>query len=273
MIIIAHGDVDGIASAAIALRRHPSARVIFAEPHSVDSLIQQFTGNEPEEDILVLDLQVQDRGKVRVIDHHSDVALSTTTLMKNWEEATSYLVALGQWGDRGFNSDKMAKLDAAILSDALALKPFDNDFREVIARTLAVDDGIRTIPVVQERALEYEELIRFLAAETAKRVVQSKPGKWALVVWEDIPGGRAGRAAVSLLASFTFVCLVWRTQKNLVVTMRASQEGQTCLKVLSKLQQIDRGKGGGHRYSASYNAVCSDAEHLVTKLTEILEVF
>jgi single-stranded DNA-specific DHH superfamily exonuclease len=262
-VIVAHGDCDGIACAAIALRRFPDSKIVFAEPYNIHERIPN------EVPVLVLDLPyVSDGGNVYVIDHHPDLAPSCSYLMRDWREADEYLVNLGLAGDKSSISNPEIMEDAELLNDAIHLKPNDDAFKEHITYQLSRGVRIRDIPGVIERAEEYRKKLRKVLNEAFKRVEDR--GDYIIVAYPDIPDGFAGKIAAELSKKFSNTFLIWRRAEKTIVTMRTSTFNS--IDICNKLKQADRKNilGGGHRKAASYSTRLGLKE-TISLLMKILE--
>jgi oligoribonuclease NrnB/cAMP/cGMP phosphodiesterase (DHH superfamily) len=262
-VIIAHGDCDGIACAAIALRRFPDSKIVFAEPYNIHERIPN------EIPVLILDLPyVSDGNNIYVIDHHPDLAPSCSYLMKSWREADEYLVNLGLAGDRSSISNLEIMEDAELLNDAIHLKPNDDSFKEYITHQLSKGIRIRDIPEVIGRAEEYRGKLRKVLNEAFKRVEDR--GDYIIVAYPDIPNGFAGKIATELSKKFSNTFLIWRRAERTIVTMRTSTFNS--IDICNKLKQVDQKHilGGGHRKAASYSTRLSLKE-TISLLMKILE--
>lgn len=262
-VIVAHGDCDGIACAAIALRRFPGVKVVFAEPYNMH---ERILGEAPT---LVLDLPyTSSRDGVYVIDHHPDLAPSCSYLMRNWREADSYLINLGLAGDKGTIDNPEIMEDAELLNDAIHLKPNDDAFKEYVVYQLSNSVRVRDIPEVVERAGEYRRKLGKVLGEAFRRVEDR--GDYIIVTYPNVPDGFAGKVATELSKRFSNVFLVWRRTGKTIVTMRTSTFNS--LSICSMLKQLDSSHilGGGHRKAASYSTRLNLKE-TVNLLMKILE--
>ncbi len=262
-VIVAHGDCDGIACAAIALRRFPASKIVFAEPYNIHERIPS------EAPILILDLPYSSEGdNIYVIDHHPDLAPSCSYLMRSWREADEYLVNLGLAGDKSFIDNSEIIEEAELLNDAIHLKPNDDAFKEYIAQQLSKGVRIRDIPEAIKRADEYRRKLRKILSEAFKRVEDR--GDYIIVAYPNIPNGFAGKIATELSKKFPDIFLIWRRANKTIVTMRTSMFNS--LDICSKLKQVDQKYilGGGHRKAASYSTRL-DLKKTISLLMKILE--
>ncbi|MEM1545567.1 MAG: hypothetical protein QXY40_07765 [Candidatus Methanomethylicia archaeon] len=262
-VIVAHGDCDGIVCAAIALRRFPDSKIVFAEPYNIHERIPS------EIPVLILDLPYTSEGdNIYVIDHHPDLAPSCSYLMRSWIEADEYLVNLGLAGDKSFTDNSEIIEDAELLNDAIHLKPNDDAFKEYITYQLSKGARIKDIPEVIERADEYRRKLKKVLSEAFKRVEDR--GDYAIVAYPNIPDGFAGKIATELSKKFPNIFLIWRRTDKTIITMRTSTFNS--IDICNKLKQVDKKHilGGGHRKAASYSTK-SDLKKTISLLMKILE--
>jgi len=248
--IISHGDVDGIASAAIALRRFPEAEVFFAEPYTLSDVL--YSAVKP---ILVLDIACKPGEGVYVIDHHIVDAPSNTFIMKDWPEATDFLVRLGLAADRRTEvTDPAVKVKATLLGDAIGLRPDDVEFRKTLVKILS--SGREELPEeVYVRATAYRE-------EFSKRLAYARSlvrefGQSAMVVYVDIGKGFAGKLASVMGNDYRTFVLVWKNDCKTIVTVR----GENAKAIVEFFKNVDVKfcSGGGHDMAASFSTDRSPA--------------
>jgi len=257
--VISHGDVDGLACAAIALRRFPSAVVVFAEPYTVDRVLRGVA-----RPVLILDIMAKGGNGVYVVDHHVNDEQSCTMLLSDWPEASDFLIKLGMAGDGGHVVEEDIVSKAAVLSDAISYDSDDNVFRAYAAKYMALNDDIP--PESQSRAREFRKILSKKIAEAERRA--KKIEDRLLIVYPDVGKGYVSRIAGMLSKKYATVAVVWINEGKTVVTLR----GSGAKGVVEFFRNVDPRfcNGGGHAVAASFSTL-TPVDAVVENVASILK--
>ncbi|HID90946.1 TPA: hypothetical protein EYP44_03195 [Candidatus Bathyarchaeota archaeon] len=289
MLVIAHGDLDGICSVAILLKRHPNAKVIFAEPRNLSEVLANV--RRPELlyilDIAAMDPNVvtelkrlDDSGtKIVYLDHHSesevvrghvkelilDTLSSTAQICYKYVGIGFELADLGAVSDRLMMIPKLASM-ARTISTALRYDVRDDEFRLRLARHLS-----NKVSVPEEAAVKAAKVMEMTRGlmRLAKENVVAVSENVAVI---DFTGhdimGHAGYLAQRLANRWRkAIFVIFRANDSIIVTVRR-QHGNAKVdlkEVLSALAKSFGGRFGG--YSARASAALpksSDLRELVS---------
>jgi len=179
VLVITHYDVDGIASAAIVLKKHPDAELTIARPHDLAEKLNGALEDHPNR-IYILDLppsypkarelikKLAKKTKIEIIDNvDRPVRKSASQLTSMRILRDRYLAMLGAQGDWIVDSPKY-RADADLLTYALRYKMADDDFKIRVARLLAKGLKVGQIPeVVREASRGKKKFAKIL--EIARR--------------------------------------------------------------------------------------------------------
>jgi hypothetical protein len=284
--ILAHGDVDGVASAALAWHRFSDdiKLVYFTEPFILVKVLKEL--ERVDYPVLVLDipapydlekhysykliksnhvepeLEFVDNVELVFVDHHPDLFPSTSYMLVDWDFTYGYLPMLGVAGDNIASqlAPQDVRKDASVLAKALSTA--DNEFRLKVAYELMRRRKVQQIPEVVERATEFtNKLASLVEAMPLQDMVEwFDDDTCALTIPEnygDLRGfiGRIGVAIEEKLEPETLF-IFWKNVVDdvSVATMRSSKLDLT--RLIEKLRERD-GKyvsGGGHKHAASYSS-------------------
>jgi hypothetical protein len=285
--VISRGDVDGIASAALALRRFSCLEVVlFADCQTLMGALGSLDLESCP--ALVLDIppprglrksysyelvrsmdverQLELLGGARLvfIDHHPDIFPSTSWMLHGWDFTSGYLPALGVAGEGAvsdmWRASHEVEKDASTL--ARALLNAGDGFRARVALGLARGKRVQQMPFVVSKAEENSRRLRslldfsslcemalWLDDETCVLAVPESYGDLRSFI------GRVADAAEEKLEPETLFMFWANVVDNVsVVTMRSSRLDLT--RLVERLRALDGGRagGGGSRYAASYSS-------------------
>lgn len=273
--LIAHGDADGLCSAAIALRRFPNAKVVFAEPTNINDLV-----NTVEKPAIVLDVaSAKPMTGLFIIDHHPAEKTgfkSNTEMMRDWPESSEYLIQLGQVGDSvPIQVPKYVREDSDILYAVLGAISDVRDadrLRLLIVKELAKGKRIQEITEVMEIYSEKkEEINKIISAAIEYAEKNAEFYKNALIItYPDAPQGYVGHIANSMKNRAFTIILIWSPQVGkTVVTIRARTRNG--LEIIDKIKSIDKNfiSGGGHSHACSYST-SSSIDEVKRQIKEVL---
>ncbi|MEM3361505.1 MAG: hypothetical protein QXJ62_03845 [Nitrososphaeria archaeon] len=240
--IVSHGDVDGVACTAIVLRRFPSAKIIFAEPYTINNIIRGLV-----KPIIVLDIMFNECDGVHVIDHHRGNAPSCTSLLTDWPEASKFLVELGVAGDTGSASDSRILSAAVDLADAIAYDSDDNLFRAYAAKYLSLHEKLP--PETFSRAKKFRKMLNVKVEEAKK--ASEVIGDSLLILYPSLAKGFVSRIAGMFAKKYATVAVVWVNDGKTVVTLR----GANAKNIVEFFRNVDPRfcNGGGHSTAASFS--------------------
>lgn len=290
ILIIAHYDVDGIASAAIVLKKHPGAELIIARPHNLTEKLNGLLENPPDH-IYILDIAISDprareqirklakKTKIDIIDHHPHYPhflphLFTWSGTKSASQLTStkvlrdqYLAALAAQDVRLFRE---VRADSELLNYALRCGEVDDDFRIRVARELAKGSKVSQIPEVVEAAERgKKKLTRIL--EIAKKGEVSVTPVFSVVRIEETKGF-GGMVASELTKEKKIVVVMSEENGKIMFAARKHKDipvdvGGMVNKVCAQLG----GEGGGHPYAAGGSIPSKRKKEFIGLIAEYIE--
>jgi single-stranded DNA-specific DHH superfamily exonuclease len=269
VLIITHYDVDGIASAAIVLKKHPNADLMIARPHDISKKLIVVLKNPPDR-IYILDIALNDpkarerieklakKARVSIIDHHPHYPhflphLFTHSTSKSTSQLTSmkvkrdrYLAALAAQDARLFRE---VRGDSELLNYALRCGEIDDDFRIRVARELAKGLKVSQIPKVVEAAERGKKKLAEILEMAKEREVSITPIFSVAPI--EVPRGFGGMIAGEL------------TEDKKIVIVMSDEKGKTMFaarkpknipidvgRMINKVCAQLGGEGGGHPFAA-----------------------
>jgi len=306
MLIIAHGDLDGITSAFLLKKEYPEAKVVFIQPFDLVPLLKEI-----DEPVIIADIGIQEQdvefveAKLKelmrkfqfndpmVYDHHGTTEkIVNSGIRVVWDESmsTSMLVYLALHAGipklkkialLGAISDKMIdrrtvprelREISAILSAAIGFDAADNNFRHEILNNLESIEKI--LPEARRRAdlarKKKEELVRLLIKQAIKC------DSFLIIKTDREMMGYAGAVANTICK---------RTGKHVIIVFPSNIEGKVAItsrgpnnsswdlaSLISRIASEVGGRGGGHRRAAGGMIPASKiGEFLSRLLREVME--
>ena len=290
VLIITHYDVDGIASAAIVLKKHPDADLMIARPHDLAEKLIVVLKNPPDR-IYILDIALNDpkarerikklakKARVSIVDHHPHYPhflphLFTHSTSKSTSQLTSmkvkrdrYLAALAAQDARLFRE---VRWDSELLNYALRCGEVDDDFRIRVARELAKGLKMSQIPEVVEAAERGKKKLAEILEMAKKREISVTP--IFSVVHIEETRGFGGMVAGELIKDKKLVVVMSEEKGKTMFAARKHKDipidvGRMVNKVCAQLG----GEGGGHPYAAGGSIPSKRREEFITLITEYIE--
>ncbi len=290
VVIVTHGDVDGVCAAAIAKTSYPKAKVEFAAPYELASKL----GSLLEHDrAIILDLGINDAQKMETvkafrklsktcdityIDHHlfphgvtrrslaCDAVHKTNVSASElaWEffkppPSHDFIVLLGAIGDHQENTPRMQKLISKhgareAYSEALLLERTltvgGNGFKRLVVEELARGKWLHEMPFMTEQICK--AVIQRKIIETHVRDEAENISEHVMLV-RNVPFKATGLAA-DLLIMFTDVDVgIGTCQHGGYVPLSTRRRRGSDINLSALLMETTPklgGAGGGHEAAA-----------------------
>jgi len=288
VVIITHGDCDGICSAAITLKYYKQAELIFSQPFLLKKVLYNDDRVKDADILVILDLALDDHvvnalikipADIVVIDHHPqsskynkafdgliDTSMSTSQLTAIYYRIPTLLAEIGAIADKIIMVNRKDKLfnEAELIRESLSYDISDNDFRIMLCNMLANDvlpSEIEEVVVRSELAKQQKTELAELATERIKY-----DDKFIFVDATDLDiEGKVSAIAGMLTITYqkpTFI--LFKTNDNTYVLSGRNYHGiDIDLDVIMK-----RFGGGGHKNAAS--ARIKYPENILEELKNIL---
>ena len=284
VLIITHYDADGIASAAIVLKKHPDAEVAIAWAYNLAEKLNEVSGNPPDH-IYILDLptsypetreligRLSKETKIDIInnvDHPVPKSASQLTSEKILHD--QYLAMLGAQCDWIVDIPKY-RADVELLTFALRYKMADDDFKVRVARKLAEGLKVDQIPEVVKEAHRGKKKFAEVLKIARKKEVHVTP--IFSVIYMKETHGFGGLIAGEIISK----------EKKIVVVMRdANEKSKIALaprshrdipihigEMVSKVCAQVGGRGGGHPHAAGGAIPSERREEFIKLMAEYIE--
>jgi single-stranded DNA-specific DHH superfamily exonuclease len=288
VLVITHYDVDGIASAAIVLKKHPNAEVIIARPHDLaEKLNEALEGLEDLPNrVYILDLRpwypearelikkLARRAKIEIIanvERPVRKSASQRTSMKILRD--QYLAMLGAQGDWIVDIPKYSA-DVGLLTYATRYKMADDDFKIRIARLLAKGLKVSQIPEVVEEASRGKKKFAKILEIARRREVRVTP------IFSVIYMKRTHGFGGSIVAEKN------RKEKKIVMVMSDARGEKGTIaffigshpdihvdigEIVSKICAQLGGRGGGHPHAAGGAIPSKRREEFIRLIAEYVQ--
>ena len=290
VVVVAHGDCDGLCSTAIVLREYPQADVIFSQPYALKPVLY-WREIEEADMVVILDLAFHheclqrlielDKEKELVyIDHHLssleligkltnafiDTTFSTSQLTSIYFRVPSIFGEIGAVCDKILKLSKRCKLfrEAELLRRSLTYQPNDDEFRRCVVHAMSFDKLPSQIPEVVRRAQESVKLKDELVQLAQSRIIHNS--KFLLIDVTDLPefGGRVGVVATEITLKYKKpVFIISKSGDKFIITGRCLGECDFDLNELMKTFG-----GGGHKHAASASITEEQYRQIVKLLTD-----
>lgn len=284
VLIITHHDADGLASAAIVLKKHPDAEVAIAWAHTLAEKLNEVL-REPPDHIYILDLptsypeakelirKLSKKTKIDIIDNvDRPVPKSASQLTSEKVLHDQYLAMLGAQCDWVVDIPKY-RADVELLTFASRYRMADDDFKVRIARKLAEGLKVDQIPEVVREARQGKKKFEEVLKIARKKEVQVTP--IFSVIYMKRTHGFGGLIAGEII----------RKEKKIVVVMRdADGKGKIALaprshrdipihlgEMISKVCTQLGGRGGGHPHAAGGAIPGERREEFIKLIAEYIE--
>jgi single-stranded DNA-specific DHH superfamily exonuclease len=284
VLIITHYDADGIASAAIVLKKYPDAEVAIACAHNLAGKLND-ASEDPPDRIYILDLppshpearelikKLAKRTKIEVIDNvDRPVSKSASQLTSKRILRDRYLAMLGAQCDWIVNIPRY-RADVDLLTYALRHKMADDDFKIHVARKFAEGLKVGQIPEVVREARRGKRKFAEVLEIARRKEVRVTP--IFSVIYMKSTHGFGGLVAEEIV----------RKEKKIVVVMRDADEkdkialaprshrdipvhvGEMISKVCAQLG----GRGGGHPHAAGGAIPSKRRKEFIRLIAEYIE--
>lgn len=284
MKILAHGDLDGIASAFLLKKEYREAEVKFIQPFELLEELQKI-----DEPVILADLAVAEEDAeavianlkrimrkhqfydVMVYDHHgSTEKLVGKGIRVVWDDTTSAsmlvyhtlhignsrlreIALLGAISDKTIDRSKVPRdlvRTAAIISAAIGYNALDDKFRYFLLENLDRPEII--MPECKNRASLASKRREMLANELEKVAIRCDD---TLVIRTDeVIIGYAGAVATTIMrrtGKTTIIIFPSEVKGKVAITSRAPDHSDVDLgNLIAELTKKVGGRGGGHKRAA-----------------------
>ena len=291
VLIISHGDCDGVCSAAIALKYYKQADILFSQPFILKGVLRDEKVKKAKT-LVILDLALDDHvvdkltkmmlyKHIIVIDHHPqtvkftnlfdgliDTSLSASQLTSIYFQIPTVLAQIGAIGDKILMISKNDPLfkESELIRESLSYDVNDNDFRIKLTHILANDQLPSEVPEIIERAEKSRNEKELLTKLVLERIKYDN--KFIYIDATDLPieGKVSAIAGVIATRYEKPIFILFKTNTDVyVLTSRCNY----VVKDINLDKIMQHFGGGGHKYAASARV----KDKNIKILDELIKIF